>query len=62
MATQGLAALDLGPPTGPIVEWQRAQKRQTRRCEGPDICPISQEELEPGQEYYSFLENKKVAY
>ena len=55
-----LGALDLGPPTGPIVTWDvkrqktRLQTVQLERREGKSVCPISQEELIPGQEYYSF--------
>jgi hypothetical protein len=60
MALPNLAALNLGPPTGPIVVWERAFRKtraqtiKNEKCEGKAQCPISQEELIANEEYYSF--------
>ena len=69
MALPNLGALDLGPPTGPIVEWKRqCKKTRAQTCEqeqkeGPQICPISQEPLVDGEDYYSFPGSEgKTAY
>jgi hypothetical protein len=69
-----LSALDLGPPTGPVVTYelpQRAQwdlirseaARQTRqrtriRDAGRDQCSVTLEELEHGEEVYEFPESR----
>lgn len=69
MALPNLGALGLGPPTGPIFRWEQPRKRtrwqtaETRRCEGPQLCPISQEDLVDGQDVYSFPgSDGKTAY
>ena len=69
MALPNLGALDLGPPTGPIVEWKKPYKRtraqtcEQQRREGPQVCPISQEDLVEGEDVYSFPGSEgKTAY
>ena len=69
MALPNLGALSLGPPTGPLFQWEQPRKRtrrqtaEARRCEGPQLCPISQEDLVEGQDVYSFPgSDGKTAY
>jgi len=68
-----LSALDLGPPTGPVVTYELPQRgqwdlirneaaRQTRqrtriRNAGRDQCSITLQELEHGEEVYEFPES-----
>jgi hypothetical protein len=69
MALPNLGALSLGPPTGPLFQWERPRKRTRRQTaeqqeqEGPQCCPISQEPLADGEWYYTFPgDEAKTAY
>jgi len=69
MALPHLGALSLGPPTGPLFQWEHPRKRTRRQTaeqqeqEGPQCCPISQEPLVDGEWYYTFPgDEAKTAY